>query len=327
MTRRPEALDSLRFVEVDEFPPLADITHGQLFALSLSGTTTAFTHGLHRFAAKFIPQVPAWALDTFGSRRSVVVDPFMGSGTTLVEGLLRGGTTIGVDVDPLARFIARAKVTPVDDDRLRELSTEVAARWRAPATTLQPPMPDIANFGHWFGAGSFDSVIFSPPYVNRFDYVESQKVELWFGGFVDGYDAMLALRKRSLRSHLGAALERPVLSLPEVEDLIARMDPASYALRSRVPALLRGYFSDMADILRHCRRVLDAGGRCFVVVGNSAYGGVIIPTDALIARLGFAAGFGAAAVVPVRHLTVAPQQRNELRGREGLMRESIVVLS
>ncbi|HMC80418.1 MAG TPA: SAM-dependent methyltransferase [Acidimicrobiia bacterium] len=178
-----------------------------------------------------------------------------------------------------------------------------------------------------FGAGSFDSVIFSPPYVNRFDYVESQKVELWFGGFVDGYDAMLALRKRSLRSHLGAALERPVLSLPEVEDLIARMDPASYALRSRVPALLRGYFSDMADILRHCRRVLDAGGRCFVVVGNSAYGGVIIPTDALIARLGLAAGFEAASVVPVRHLTVAPQQRTELRGREGSMRESVVILS
>jgi hypothetical protein len=62
-------------------------------------------------------------------------------------------------------------------------------------------------------------------------------------------------------------------------------------------------------------------------VGNSAYGGVIIPTDALIARLGLAAGFDAAAVVPVRHLTVAPQQRIELRKREALMRESIVVLS
>jgi hypothetical protein len=151
MTRRPEGVDTLRFVEVEEFPPLADIADGQLFALSLSGTTTAFTHGLHRFAAKFIPPVPAWALDIFGSRQSVVVDPFMGSGTTLVEGLLRGGTTIGVDVDPLARFIARAKVTRVDDERIAALGAEIAARWRAPAATLQAPMPDIANFGHWFG--------------------------------------------------------------------------------------------------------------------------------------------------------------------------------
>jgi len=69
------------------------------------------------------------------------------------------------------------------------------------------------------------------------------------------------------------------------------------------------------------------GGQCCIVVGNSAYGGVIIPTDELIARLGLAAGFDAASVVPVRPLTVAPQQRSELRGRGGLMRESIVVLS
>ena len=177
------------------------------------------------------------------------------------------------------------------------------------------------------GAGSFDSVLFSPPYANRFDYFESQKVELWFGGFVDSYDGLGALRKRSLRSHLGAALDRGVVDLPDVEALIARIDPASYAVRMRVPALIRGYFSDMATILRRCRRVLVPGGQCCIVVGNSAYGRVIIPTDEIIARLGLDAGFAQAAVVPVRHLTVAPQQRIELRGREGLMRESVVVLS
>jgi site-specific DNA-methyltransferase (adenine-specific) len=175
--------------------------------------------------------------------------------------------------------------------------------------------------------GSFDDVLFSPPYANRFDYFESQKVELWFGGFVDSYAELTALRKRSLRSHLGAALGRPVIDHPEVEQLIGRLDPHSYAARMRVPTLLRGYFSDMAAILGTCRRLLRPGGRCFVVVGNSAYGGVIVPTDALIARLGLDAGFGDAAVVPVRHLTVAPQQRVVLRGREQWMRESIVVLS
>lgn len=175
--------------------------------------------------------------------------------------------------------------------------------------------------------GSFDSIIFSPPYANRFDYFESQKVELWFGGFVDTYDDMIALRKRSIRSHLGAALDRDIAAMPEIEALINLMDPYSYAVRMRVPALIRGYFSDMARILRSCRRVLKPGGRCYIVVGNSAYGGVIIPTDSLIARLGLAAGFEDARVVPVRHLTVAPQQRSALRGREDRMRESIVVLS
>jgi site-specific DNA-methyltransferase (adenine-specific) len=173
---------------------------------------------------------------------------------------------------------------------------------------------------------SFDSVLFSPPYANRFDYFESQKVELWFGGFVDSYQELATLRKRSLRSHLGAALDRPVTGRPDLEELVGLIDPASYAARVRVPALLRGYFTDMAAVLRACRRLLRPGGRCFVVVGNSAYGGVIVPTDSLIARVGLDAGFAEAAVVPVRHLTVAPQQRTVLRGREGWMRESIVVL-
>ncbi len=44
-------------------------------------------HGLHKYPAKFIPQIPRWALQ-FGPHREreVVLDPFCGSGTTLVEG-------------------------------------------------------------------------------------------------------------------------------------------------------------------------------------------------------------------------------------------------
>ncbi len=148
--RRPEQIDAVEFRTVVSFPDFADIEDGQLFALSLSNNTTTFTHGLHRFAAKYIPQVPAWALDNFGTRSSVVVDPFMGSGTTLVEGMTRGGTNVGVDIDPLARFIARAKTTTADHERILELAQALDAQWVAPAAELRAPMPDIENFDHWF---------------------------------------------------------------------------------------------------------------------------------------------------------------------------------
>jgi hypothetical protein len=136
--------------EVSSFPPLAEIEHGQLFGLSLSNNTTQYTHGLHRFPAKFIPQVPAWAFDNFTVRNSVVLDPFMGSGTTLVEGLIRGCITTGLDVDPLARLIARAKTQFVDDERVRRLGRFLESRWPTGPAVLTPPMPDIANFDHWF---------------------------------------------------------------------------------------------------------------------------------------------------------------------------------
>ena len=172
----------------------------------------------------------------------------------------------------------------------------------------------------------YDGIVFSPPYANRFDYFESQKVELWFGGFVGSQSELLALRKRSVRSHLSADLSTAGLPDPDLESFIELIDPDSYAARARVPQLLRGYFEDMRGILRECRRLCPSGS-VNVVIGNSAYGGVIVPTDSLIARIGMEEGFSCVQIGVVRSLTVAPQQRTRLAGFEEYMRESVVKFS
>lgn len=181
---------------------------------------------------------------------------------------------------------------------------------------------DITNL---LGSQTFDSIIFSPPYANRFDYFESLKVELWFGGFVNSYEQLSELRKRSLRSHLGADLRLPAIQIEPLEALLGLMDQDSSSWRMGVPTALRGYFDDMYHTLIQCKLALGQGA-CSIVVGNSAFAGVIIPTDVLIAHLGLAAGFSSAKIIEVRHLTVAPQQRLLLAGLEPYMRESIVVL-
>jgi site-specific DNA-methyltransferase (adenine-specific) len=172
---------------------------------------------------------------------------------------------------------------------------------------------------------TFDSIMFSPPYANRFDYFESLKVELWFGGFVNSYEDLNKLRKESLRSHLGADLYRSTMPINGLEELISLMDKTSSSWRMRVPSALRGYFDDMYQVLDQCRQATP-NGRCCIVVGNSAFAGVVIPTDCLLAHLGKQVGFQKATLFPVRHLTVAPQQRAMLSGLEDFMRETVVVL-
>lgn len=135
---------------VPRFPEFGRINNGDLFSLALSNNTANLTHGLHRFAAKYIPQVPAWALDEFAGPDSVILDPFCGSGTTLVEALSRCRHAIGVDCDPLACLIAGAKTAPVSAARIRELGDRLRESWRGPATPLEPPMPGLINFNHWF---------------------------------------------------------------------------------------------------------------------------------------------------------------------------------
>jgi adenine-specific DNA methylase len=179
-------------------------------------------------------------------------------------------------------------------------------------------MPSLTN-------SKFDSIVFSPPYANRFDYFESMKVELWFGEFVKEKTDLQELRKSSLRSHLSSDLARDQEKFETLEQLIELMDRSASSWRMGVPNLLRGYFSDIVEVLRHCRNKLDSGA-CYVVVGNSAFGGVIVPSDTITAEAGLRAGFREADIWVTRHLTVAPQQRASLAGLEGFMRESVVVL-
>jgi site-specific DNA-methyltransferase (adenine-specific) len=177
------------------------------------------------------------------------------------------------------------------------------------------------------GDKQFDSIVFSPPYANRFDYFESQKVELWFGNFVSSSEELKRLRHKSMRSHLGADRAKELLTNTYIENLISLMDNTSSSWRMGVPQMLHGYFTDMYEILRSCRQYLRPGGKCCIVVGNSAFAGVVIPTDSLTAKIGIEAGFTNSEVVQVRHLTVAPQQRKQLEGLESYMRESVVILS
>lgn len=69
------------------------------------------THGLHRYKGKFYPQLVKSLINHACVRRGqVVLDPFVGCGTTLVECYLEGIDAIGVDLHPLAVKIARTRV-------------------------------------------------------------------------------------------------------------------------------------------------------------------------------------------------------------------------
>ncbi|RMG41548.1 MAG: site-specific DNA-methyltransferase, partial [Methanobacteriota archaeon] len=71
------------------------------------------SHNFHSFPAKFPPQLPALFIHTLTQPGEVVLDPMMGSGTTVLEAYLAGRKSMGFDIDPLAIKIARVKTTPL----------------------------------------------------------------------------------------------------------------------------------------------------------------------------------------------------------------------
>lgn len=83
--------------------------------------TREFTHGIHRYSGKFIPQIARQAIELLTAEGEVVLDPFCGSGTTILEAALVSRRAIGVDLNPLAVLIARVKCTPIAERSRNEL--------------------------------------------------------------------------------------------------------------------------------------------------------------------------------------------------------------
>lgn len=79
--------------------------------------TAYITHGYHRYPAKFIPQIVSRLVEKYTSVGDLVVDPFGGCGTTLVESKVLGRLSIAVDINPVAVLITKAKITPIVPER------------------------------------------------------------------------------------------------------------------------------------------------------------------------------------------------------------------
>ena len=75
--------------------------------------TSYLSHSLHPYPAKFPPQLPRTILQQFSVEGETVLDPFCGSGTTLVESRIFGANAIGVDVNGLSTLLSKVKATPL----------------------------------------------------------------------------------------------------------------------------------------------------------------------------------------------------------------------
>lgn len=184
---------------------------------------------------------------------------------------------------------------------------------------------DSKETSSFIESDSIDLTAFSPPYCNCFDYYEIFKLELWLGGFVNSYDDLKCQRKLALRSNTNSDLSKPVEKYDSLENLINLINEDDI-WNKNIPSLIRGYFTDMDKTLQEIYNVTKNQGRCVIIVGNSAYGGILIPTDVMLARIAEARGFNIEKISVARHLTTSSQQKKKLDGAKNYLRESLVCI-
>lgn len=185
------------------------------------------------------------------------------------------------------------------------------------------------NFSKKIANNSIDGIIFSPPYANCFDYTEIYKLELWFGDFVSSYTDLKRLREKSLRSHLNIKYELNDLTNSPIsilnEQIKAIKDTKLWD--KRIPQMLYGYFTDMFNVLDNCFSSLKSGGFCAIVVGNSAYSGIIVPTDLILSLYAESIGFKVEKIEVDRYIITSSQQYEKTKENGKYLRESVICLT
>jgi len=190
---------------------------------------------------------------------------------------------------------------------------------------------DARELEHHVPKRRFDLCVTSPPYLNSFDYCDVYRPELFLAGFVRNNSQLMRIRLRTIRSHVQARWKDPVKSsfgtiyAKILKEILVRKDELWCA---RIPKMIQAYFEDMERLLVALTDRANRGALVKIAVATSAYGGVVVPVDFILAEIAEQVGWELQDVQVVRRLRSSPQLwKHEDRNKKvPELRESVVVL-
>jgi len=179
----------------------------------------------------------------------------------------------------------------------------------------------------------FKLCVTSPPYLNSFDYTDVYRPELFLGKFVKTQDQLYALRFKTVRSHIQVKWESPTVSTfgTRYQEAIEQISQRSSLLwNKRIPQMIQAYFEDMREVLIKLKERAKVNARVWIIVSTSAYAGIEIPVDLIIADIGFQVGWFLQEVGVIRYLRSSGQHWHRWSGpadQKPRLRESVIILS
>lgn len=157
-------------VNGDLIKPSSAVLEGN--KVTKSWNVNYLSHGWHRYVGRFPPQIVRALLNTFRiTSDDVVLDPFVGSGTSLVESTLLGIKSMGIEINPLSHLIARTKVRLYEDPErlargMKKIIAECSPLLHSGSEKINPDnfgdgdyiIPDFPNKEKWFNKDVLDQL-------------------------------------------------------------------------------------------------------------------------------------------------------------------------
>ena len=136
--------------------------------------TKEFTHCYHTYPAMMIPQVARKLICEYKPKGQthLLLDPYMGSGTSLVEASIVGINAIGTDINPLARNMSTVKTTHYDEEKISS-SLEVilnAMNLYSEEKVIERSFDRISNYTFWYKESDLLKLSYLQQIINSLVY-------------------------------------------------------------------------------------------------------------------------------------------------------------
>ncbi|WCF99579.1 DNA modification methylase [Porphyromonas gingivalis] len=172
--------------------------------------------------------------------------------------------------------------------------------------------------------GEVDLIITSPPYLNSRDYTDIYMLELKVLQLINSREELRELRKHTLRSHVQIPYDKilPIENERLRNSLLEMSNKELKTWNSDIINMICAYFEDMQLLFSEFAKKMHKGGVVYFNVANSAYYGVEVPVDYIIADIAESCGFKVREIRKARDLKTSPQQSDKI----GKLRESVIII-
>jgi DNA modification methylase len=139
---------------------------------------TKHVHRLHPYLGKFVPQLVEVLLDRYVPKGGNVLDPFAGSGTTLVQSLESGHDATGLDVAAFNCLVMRVKTASYNEFVLESELRDALARLAAVDSSSQGLSPAPGYLGRWFAPQSAAELLAFRSLIDDYEHGDVLRVVL-----------------------------------------------------------------------------------------------------------------------------------------------------
>src|SRR5262245_57932034 len=102
-------IEGKHFLQLAETRVVGQMTSSISLAANDQKPISGLTHRFYRYPARFSPAFARACIQSYSKPGDVVLDPYMGGGTTMLEAMVLGRMPIGCDISSLAVFVTQAK--------------------------------------------------------------------------------------------------------------------------------------------------------------------------------------------------------------------------